>query len=145
MWFSEGYVSFLQWQVLRVQGLYYSEEINKKYESKIELVKKEYTSDQSFLSQTEREKRSHNYPALFWGGACYFMSVDAALKTEHNTNLLEIIQKYQQDGRLKDDSLEEVISSLDRISRSTVFTDHFEMFASKSGKAVVKTISYMPY
>jgi len=145
MWFSEGYASFLQWQVLRVQGLYSSEEIAQKYQSKIEMVKREYSCERSFLAQSEKVKRSHNYPALYWGGACYFISVDEVLKSKHNTNLLEVIKKYQSDGRLEDENLEEVISSLDRISKSTVFSSHFKMYSSKSGNEVIKTIDYMPY
>jgi len=73
------------------------------------------------------------------------MSVDRALMTKYNTNLLEVILKYQQNGRLNGDNLLEVIASLDWISNSTVFSDHQEMFSSKNGNEIVKTINYMPY
>ena len=97
------------------------------------------------MSQTENVKQSRNYPALYWGGACYFMSVDKALMTKYNTNLLEVIHKYQQNGRLNDENLLEVIASLDRISNSAVFSDRLGMFSSKNGNEIVKTINYMSY
>jgi len=73
------------------------------------------------------------------------MSVDRALMTKYNTNLLEVIHKYQQNGRLNDENLLEVIASLDRISNSAVFSDRLGMFSSKNGNEIVKTINYMPY
>ena len=85
------------------------------------------------MSQTDNVKRSRNYPALYWCSACYFKSVDRALMTKYNTNLLEVIQKYQQNGRLNDENLLEVIASLDWISDSTVFSDRQEIFSSKNG------------
>lgn len=97
------------------------------------------------MSQTYKVKQSRNYPALYWGGACYFMSDDRALMKKYNTNLLEVIQKYQQNGNLNDDNLLEVIASLDWISNSTVFSDHQEMFSFKNENEIVKTINYTPY
>ena len=83
MWFSEGYASYLQWQILRMQGLYSSEEIEQKYKNKIALVKTAYATDNTFLSQAEQLRRNHNYPALGWCMLFYVSRCRIENQTQH--------------------------------------------------------------
>ena len=143
MWFSEGYASYMQWRILEHQGVLTKTEMDKKYNEKLVLVKQAYNSSDSFMGLSEKAKGSHNYPALYWGGACYFFMVDALLKEKHGTSLEEVIQKYQTEGRLEDETLEEVITSLDLVSKSTLFSDCLKDFREKSGKEIVSSLEQL--
>ena len=145
MWFSEGYASYWQWQVLQQQGIYTAKEIQKKYSDKLKNILPYYNSNDSFIEVSGKLKKAHNYSALYWGGACYFFQVDALLKQDHNSSLREVIRKYQNNGRLTDDSLEDLISSLDEISKSTVFSEMLYAFQKGSAKdAVLPTKMSLP-
>ena len=137
MWFSEGYASFWQWKVLKEQGIYSQKEIDKKYRAKLNRVIPGYDSDRTFLEVADQMRRQRNYPGLYWGGSCYFFEVDRMLKKEHNTSLREVIRTYQSRGRLADDSLEDLIKSLDDISRSKVFSKVLKKYTDGPAREAV--------
>lgn len=145
MWFSEGYSSFWQWQILMEQELYSKKEIKKKYHSKMERIKPSYNTDANFIETSQKLLSQHNYPAVYWGGACYFFKVDALLKQNYNSSLKEVISDYQHDGRLNDDTFEDLIQSLDRISESKVFSEMLDTFREGSARDAVAfvTIDYI--
>jgi hypothetical protein len=134
MWFSEGYASYWQWIILYKQGIYSSTEIEEKYKAKMDLVLPYYDTERSFIETSGKLRSKRNYPGLYWGGACYFFRVDEVLKKEHETSLGEVISAYQSDGRLDDQSLEDLVASLDRISESSVFSEMLETF--QNGAAI---------
>ena len=78
--------------------------------------------------------KAHDYPAVYWGGATYFFQVNEALKQHHNTNLFEIIKLYQDQNRLNDRNIHELISSLDELSNSKIFSEYFTLYTTKSGR-----------
>jgi hypothetical protein len=137
MWFSEGYASFMQWQVLKVQGLYTQQEIQEKYNAKMDKVNRSYDSDDNFMDLLNKMKRQYNFPALYWGGACYFFCVDAELQ-ERGSSLMEVIQRYQKQNRNSDESLEELLDSLDELVEGRLFTKTYASFQKMSGKEVIE-------
>ena len=137
MWFSEGYASYWQWQILLQQGIYSINEIQHKYRDKLDKIKPFYASDESFLETSGKLRTNHNYPAVYWGGVCYFFQVDSLLRQNHNTTLRAVIRNYQKNGRMTDESLEELISSLDAISKSKVFSKMLYTFQNGSAKESV--------
>jgi hypothetical protein len=141
MWFSEGYASYWQWQVLQQQGIYSAREIHEKHVAKLDIIKPYYNTDESFLITSDKLKSSFNYPAVYWGGACYFFQVDALLKQDYNTSLLDVIRKYQDNGRLTDNNLDDLIKSLDKISKSKAFSEILFIFQNSSAfEAIFPTV-----
>lgn len=137
MWFSEGYASFWQWQILENQGVLSYSEIMEKYTERFNHIKENYNTTETFLETYKTLKSNHNYPAVYWGGACYFFKVNQLLKQNHQTNLASVIQQYQQTKRLKDESLGELITSLDSISNSKVFSKTLQTFETEKAKEVI--------
>lgn len=74
---------------------------------------------------------------MYWGGACYFFQVDSILMLNYNLSLNEVIRNYQSNGRLTDETLEELINSLDRISNSKVFSETLYTFQNSSATEAV--------
>lgn len=141
MWFAEGYASFMQWHILEAQGILSAETVQEKYRTKLESAVKKYDKEISFIEMSRELLKRHDYPAVYWGGACYFFQVDSALRRQHHTDLFAVIKKYQQDGRLRDQNLEDLVNSLDRISQSEVFSSTLDKFEHKSGLKVLQGTS----
>ena len=139
MWFSEGYASFMQWKILEEQGVYTAVEIDNIYDKKLKSIRSVYNSSEPFLSICNAQKKLNNYPALYYGGACYFMHIDSELK-KINKSLPEIIKLYQNNGRNSDDNLHEVIASLDNISKTKLFSKTKVMFEKKEGIYVMNML-----
>lgn len=133
MWFAEGYASFMQWYLLEKQGVLSSKVIEEKYRSKLQNATKKYDKDTPFIEKCRELLQRNDYPAVYWGGACYFFQVDAALRSQRNTDLFSVIKEYQRDGRMQDRDLNDLISSLDRISKSEIFSSTLRKFEENSG------------
>ena len=142
MWFSEGYASFWQWQILANQGVFTVEEIRAKYEAKLNKIAVYYQTEDTFVTTNQNLKKQHNYPAVYWGGACYFFKADERLREQHNTSMQEVITEYQHAGRMRDESLEALVLSLDKISASKVFSTLLLEFKNGTGKQAIEGASF---
>jgi len=142
MWFAEGYASFMQYQVMWQQGIYTTAETKEKYAAKLKVNIPEYDSDNSFLEVSAELKKHYNYPAVYWGGACFFIRANEMLLKEKNISLNGVIRKYQLHGRLTDNNLEEVISSLDKVSESKIFSDLYKTFTTGTARNAVLSTQY---
>jgi len=138
MWFAEGYASFMQWYLLEKQGVLDSAVVHQKYRDRIDRAMLRLESDKPFPELCEELLQRHDYPSIYWGGACYFFQVNQQLKAEHETDLFAVIRIYQTRGRMKDKTLEELVQSLDRISGSSIFTDHLKVFIEQPASTVFK-------
>ena len=142
MWFSEGYASYMQYQVMWHQGVLTTAETNEKYKAKLKVNMPKYDSDDNFLEVSARLKKNYDYPAVYWGGACFFIQANTKLMKQKNISLNGVIRKYQQNGRNTDDNIEDVIVSLDRISDSKIFSELMETFINGSAREAVLTTEY---
>ena len=117
-WFSEGFATYMQCQVMERMGIMTQEDTRAKYRNKIETNKIFYEdSSDSFIATANRlVGESHNYPALYWGGVTFFIHWNEVLVREKGITLNELIRQYQEKGRMEDDNLDSVIATLDSIS-----------------------------
>lgn len=113
-WFSEGYASFMQYQVMRDQGVYSQSDIDERYMERFKRCKVNYQSDEPFPKVAEKLKKSWNYPDLYWGGATFFWRLDNHYKKE-GSSLAQIIKRYQG-VRKNDATLLELCQQLDKIA-----------------------------
>ena len=125
-WFAEGFASYLQYQVLAHQGVISDREAGRAYREKIEHAAasyRDYDLDESlFLEATTRLRRQRAYPVYYWGGAVYFMTVDAQLEASAAPRLTALLADYLACCRHKDETLADVLASLDRLSGTTLLT-----------------------
>ncbi len=139
MWFSEGYASYMQYLVMLQAGVLTANEMTVKYRSKLQKISPVYDSEDKFLALSEQLKKRHNYPAVYWGGACLFMQADSILRTE-NLRVTDVIKQYQSHGRASDQNLDDLVASLDEISQSTIFSDLLNQFQNGTARqAVINT------
>ena len=136
-WFSEGYASYMQYQVMLRAGVVTKEDLPGKYAAKLQKIMPHYDSENNFLLVSEGLKNQNNYPALYWGGACFFLQADSILRAEKDMGLIDVVRQYQHQGRSSDKGLDELISSWDEISESHIFSELLKTFRQGPAKSVI--------
>lgn len=140
MWFSEGYASYMQYQIMHKQGVYTKEEMNEKYKSKFEMCYDTYQNEKAFPDIVKELKKAYNYPEIYWGGAYFFKILDDELQEKTNISLLDLIKKYQACCRAKTEANnpKEVIESWDEIIGGTICKDVYLRFTSKPASSFME-------
>lgn len=132
-WFAEGFASYLQYRVMQAMGVLTPAEAQARLQRNIDSAARNYDyPDQPFASAAPRLHEEHRYPVMYWGGAAYFLQVDAAL-ADRGTNLLAVLEQYMACCRRNRDSLEGLLQALDRLSDSTLFSRCLDRFRSRPG------------
>ncbi len=125
-WFSEGYASYMQYQIMQELGVYTKEEVDIKYHEKIENIKDDYSDKMIFVENAKALRNRYNFPAMYWGGAKYFMHVDSLLQSEEGISLNDLIKNYQLSNRNEDKNIEMLLHSLDKDLKMPVFMNLYE-------------------
>ncbi len=131
-WFAEGYASYMQYQIMQELGVYTKEEVIQKYQFKIDFIRLEYSDEMTFIENAKLLRAQYNFPALYWGGAKYFIHIDQLLSTQDSISLNDLIKKYQLCCRNKDATIEMLLNSLDKDLKTPLFNDLFEKCNTKS-------------
>ncbi|MCO4805837.1 MAG: hypothetical protein KC456_04520 [Flavobacteriales bacterium] len=137
MWFSEGYASYMQYLIMVEMDVLEQDEAEERMQERMNKIVGKYNTTEDVVSVNRALIAKHNYPAAYWGGACYFAHVNKALMTEKGVSLMQVIQGYQSSNRLSDASLEEVISSLDIQSGTRLFRKWYELFLNAPSKDLI--------
>lgn len=135
MWFSEGFATFMQHQVLLEMGTWTQQEVDDKFKRKFERHKDHYNSNKSITELSLELRSQGQYGALYWGGVSYFYYVDKLL-AEKGVSFRSVLQAYQSELRLKDNSLLDVINSLDALSKTTVFSDLIKKYRNDEAREI---------
>lgn len=134
-WFSEGFASFMQYQIMAHKGVLKGT-LEENYRKKISPHLRWFNSDLTAASIASRLMDNNQYPAAYWGGAYFFVYADKLLQQKHDTSLVELIAHYQDCCRLGDRSLPDVIESLDSILEDTLFSDLLKKYENSSARKI---------
>jgi hypothetical protein len=121
-WFSEGFASFMQYQIM-AQANVLKGTLDERYQAKISPHLRWFNSDLTAASIATRLMDNQQYPAAYWGGAYFFVYAEQLLVQNHNTTLTELITHYQDCCRTKDNDLADVVTSLDDILGDKLFSN----------------------
>lgn len=122
-WFAEGYASFMQYQVMHTLGIYTKKEIEEKYVSKLRMARSAYNSQEDFVTVANDLRSEYKYPEMYWGGASFFLQLNSELKQQMQISLPQLIKDYINCCRNKDRSLNELIESLDKLTKSEICSE----------------------
>ena len=131
-WFSEGYATYMQLQILKEMGVYTADEMAKRYVLKDELVAEDFAKNKPFLDEVKSMRAQYNYPAMYWGSVRYFRKINEQLTSEEQISLAQHIKSYQKTNRLKDESFEDLIQSLDVGLKKPIFKQLFDQCCKES-------------
>lgn len=135
-WFSEGYASFMQYQLMMEMGVMTHRDVENKYHEKLQMIRPSYTSATDAKSIAMEMQAGNRYPEMYWGGAIYFMILDKQLK-EQGASLSGLIREYLVCCRINDDSLTDVLKSWDRILDNSMATKLYREFTTEPSKKVL--------
>ncbi len=135
-WFSEGFASFLQGEILVGMSEFPQEEIDAIYQAKRDMAEPFFDSKKPFAKIASRLKRDHDYAALYWGGAGFFAKLDEHLIKTKGIKFAEMLKSYQNCCRLSDQDLDDVVSSFDKISGDAFSTELLYKYRNEKAKDV---------
>lgn len=139
-WFAEGFASYFQWQIMFNQGVISKSELNEKYISRLASTLPKFKTDRTFIEVVQQLKKQHDYPAYYYGGACFFIQINQQLIAQKDMQLSKIIADFQLSGRLQVESIEELIKKLDDLTESQLFSVLLQSFESDpSTESIGKT------
>jgi hypothetical protein len=134
-WFSEGFASYMQYQIMAQKGVLVINLANA-YKAKItpHLRWFQVNINAAAIAKNLMEKR--NYPAAYWSGAYFFVLIDQQLQAKHYPTLIQLIEQYQQAGREQDDNIQGLLSSLDTLINDSLFSELFKRFNEAPAKSL---------
>ena len=134
-WFSEGFASYMQYQVMAQAGVLKGT-LAERYSSKINPQLRWFNSDLTAASIAKRLMDNKQYPAAYWGSAYFFVLADNKLQKHHQISLPQLIRLYQDCCRAQDHNLEEVLTSLDGMIEDKLFSQLMNEFKTAPAKTV---------
>ncbi|MFT5312718.1 MAG: hypothetical protein ACI8Z9_001199 [Paraglaciecola sp.] len=134
-WFSEGFASFMQYQIMAKTGVLKGT-LEQRYQQKIGPHLKWFNSDLSAASIARRLLSNRNFPAGYWGAAWFFIVADQQLRQKHNVSLNTVVEHYQACCRLRDNTVQEVLQSFDRLIEDTLFSDLLKRFENDAARTL---------
>lgn len=136
-WFAEGFASYMQYRILQEQGVVSPREMVETYRERIETAAAKYSlyglKGTSFTAAATRLRQGRDYPTYYWGGAVYFMAVDAQLHRAEAPALTALLSQYVDCCRSRNDDVTALTESLNTLSGTTFFTDQLAKFDQEPG------------
>ncbi|MGB0391018.1 MAG: hypothetical protein ACPGD5_05585 [Salibacteraceae bacterium] len=118
-WFSEGYATYMQVQVMNKQGVMTNAEVDKKYALKLLNCKKAFQSNLPLPEAADSLKNAWNYPAMYWGGVSFFWKLNRAYKENEGYSLVQVINQYVSCCRVDDSSPTAICKSFDEVTKTS--------------------------
>lgn len=132
-WFAEGFASFMQYRVMHAMGVLSAEQANARLQARLAAAARDYRYlDRSFTDAAPRLRAEGRYPVMYWGGAAYFLQVDAALR-RRGTDLIAVLRTYAACCRRNRAPLDALVAELDALSGGDDFTAALDRFRSEPG------------
>jgi hypothetical protein len=134
-WFSEGFASYMQYQIMAETGIL-DGTLKQRYEQKISPHLRWFNSDLAASIIAKRLMSKKNYPAAYWGGAWFFVVADKQLRQKHNITLNMLLEQYQDCCRLRDENIQDVVASFDKLIDAPLFSTLLHRFENQAAQEV---------
>ncbi|MBK9190142.1 MAG: hypothetical protein IPM77_00865 [Crocinitomicaceae bacterium] len=131
MWFYEGFATYLSREVMIETGIYKREEVDSLNYARVAAVKDKFISNSFLPVVADSLISEHQYPAVYWIGASYFMEAEKQLQIKQTElNFCEVVNRFQLCCHTEKMKIEDVLNAWNEISYSTIFTDLFETYTN---------------
>ncbi|MEP1384628.1 MAG: hypothetical protein ABJK64_12670 [Paraglaciecola sp.] len=135
-WLSEGFASFMQYQIMQQAGVLKGS-LEDSYALKIAPQLRWFNnSNFTAASIAKRLMTNEQYAAAYWGSAYFFVLADKQLQEKHKIQLTDLIRHYQSCCRIDENSLPKLISTLDKMLDDTLFSSLLAQFETLPAKTL---------
>jgi len=132
-WFAEGFASFMQYQVLQQQQQLKGTP-DYWYQQKLQpLAAMLEHTELDLVQQSKNWLQQRRYKQAYWASCLFFIEADHLLR-QQKSSLAAVIRHYQQQNRLKDQELQQLIRSLDRLLPKPLFAPLLKKYQQQSAK-----------
>ena len=128
-WFSEGYATYMQCQVMEVQGVMSADEVKEKYQSKISGCKKAFQTNLPVPQAADSLKKAWNYPAMYWGGVSFFWKLNQSYESKLGKSLPEVLKEYVNCCRVNNSTPKAICLEWDEITQTTIASKLLESYS----------------
>lgn len=130
-WFSEGYASYMQYQIMKTQGIYPHEEVEEKYWKRFLKCKPSYQTTLPFPEAAINLKKEWNYPDMYWGGATFFWKLNNLYLDEIGLSLTQVVIKYEGCCRVNNSTPEELVLVWDAVTETKLASQLLESYKTQ--------------
>ncbi len=132
-WFAEGFASYMQYQLMHSAGVLSADDMWARYREKIERAQSRYDMpDRTFTEAAQALRARRDFPTEYWGGAVYFLRVDAELR-RRGSSVPELVRAFVACCRLEARNFDALIGTLDRLAGVPVFSRELADFRHARG------------
>jgi hypothetical protein len=139
-WFSEGFASYMQYQIMSDLEVYSDEEVQEKYREKFRKCKRAYDTELDFVAASDSLRKNWRYADFYWGGAKFFWDVNEALIRSTSTNLPALISKYQGVRKKSRVTILELCQILDSIAGKEIMVPQLRHYQTVPARDVFSDI-----
>ena len=141
-WLAEGFASYLQFMLMEQMGVIDSYTRQQRLIQRIQKAEQDYYASAALQSYPKNQlpafadiapllRSSGDNPTMYWGGAVFFLQLDAKLK--NRGGLQSVLKRYLNCCRLQTTSTPELLATLDKLSFSRLFSETYQEFYSRTG------------
>lgn len=132
-WFSEGFASFMQYQIMAQVGILEGS-LKQRYEEKLSPHLRWFNSELTPSTIASNLMSRKKYPAAYWGGAWFFIVADQQLREKHQVSLNNLVEEYQECCRSTDNTVQELVASFDMLIDDPLFSTLLQRFENQPAR-----------